>query len=250
MAASAYTALRDPKGGIAWQLPSCFLLVGKPGKGKSHMTKHLLYDFITGDRPQRMQFGMVMCSSASIGEYSFLPQEVLTEGYDEAKLVSYVDALVSHNKKLNVTAGNTGNVKVLIPHNFIVLDDLVGLLNSNSKAITQFITTFRKTNTSVIICTQYLNRNISPTIRECINYAILFNTKTSRSLNAIFEAFGGLFENFKAFKADFFAKTQSVYLGVEMACPAVLYYELEEEITDNYLRICAPAKLPTNKIAF
>ena len=234
---------------IEWDLPSCFLIAGKPKKGKSHFIKWFLYDNMLGDTPdsKKFKYGIVMANHASIGEYNFLPRNVLFEGYNEYSLKFYINGLVERNNSLNEVAGNNGNIKVLIEPNFVILDDLVGLLSSNSEWFISFVTTFRKTNTTIIIATQYLNKNISPTIRECINYAILFNTKTARSLKAMFDAFGGLFESFVQFKEHFFNITKKTDT---MFFPAMLYYELEEDISMNYLQIEAPKDLPTVNIKF
>lgn len=215
-------------------LPTTFLLVGRPRSGKSHMVKYLLQQFFT-KIPHKCQFGIVFAAKATLCEYDYLPEKSLIEGYSEQFLMKYLDNLTEHKKK-------TGKP---IPHNFIVFDDLVGLLESNTGAFVNFITTFRKTNTSVFIATQYLNRNISPTVRVCIFNAILFYAADKRSLTAMYDAFGMHgYDSFEAFKKVFFEK-------VNIKEHRALLFSFEENTHgSSFKSITAPPYLADKKISY
>lgn len=227
--------------------PAVYLLTGKPKKGKTHMTKAILLDKILNeDIPEkdRLQFGIVLCSESSILEWKggnkpdgtvvppLLPEKFCFEGYDN-------DALENYLNFLRKTLKETGKV----PRNFIIFDDLVGLLESNSGFFTQFITTYRKFNTDVFICAQYLKKNISPTIRECIQYAIMYNSKTRLTIQALFESFGGLFDRYEDFKQHFFKQTREKY-------SAMLFIEDIEDLDENYFSIKAPEEIPDVEIRY
>ena len=220
-----------------WILPNCFLISGKPRKGKSHMVKYLLLEFLL-NRPDNFKFGLVFSSPSSIDEYDFITTKtckipVIDASDYENTLQNYIAKLLAIKAK-----GQP------IPSNFIVFDDLVGLLNSNSRAFTSFITTFRKTNTSVFIATQYINKNISPTVRACINYAIMFSSKDRPSIHALYNAFGSSLGS----ESEFLAQFQKQAKDADHS--AMMFIETEEENRNNFLSIQAPAHLPAITIDF
>jgi len=220
----------------AYQHPSVYLVTGKPRKGKTHMIKSLILDKTLNEdikADHRLSFGLVFCSEASIHEYSgkrdtpgLIPKKYCIEGYKEDKLVQYLSFL----KKRYDELGD-------LPRSFVLFDDLVGLLDSNSSAFTSFITCHRKYNVDVLLSVQYLKKNISPTIRECVSYAIMFNSKTELTIKALFESFGELAGKYEDFKRLFFRQTREQYT-------AMLFIELNETTDENYLSIKAPAEVP------
>lgn len=219
------------------EVPNVFLLCGKPKKGKTHLLKYLLYHFfgvLDEQRPKDkcFQFGVVFVGTKFNHEYTFLPDKYVFEGYDETKMSQYLDGL---KKKVEA--------KEHVPPNFIVLDDLVGILDTNRGKFTNMVTTFRKTNTSVFILTQYLNKNVSTTCRECVNYAFIFNSKTEKTINAAYEAFGGLFPNKNTFKAHFLKAAAKPF-------ESMLYIETVEDLEKNYYTFKAPGELPEQDIEY
>jgi hypothetical protein len=156
------------------------------------------------------------------------------EGYNEDILRKYIDNLRQICEK-----------KGSIEPNFLVFDDLSGVLNNSTDWMTNFFSTFRHTNTNVMICNQYLTgRNaISPLMREQTNYCIMFQSRTRRTLENLYESYGGLFDTLKEFKEFFLNATIEKY-------SAMLYSERIDFLEDNYQTIMAPADYPKMQFKF
>jgi hypothetical protein len=168
--------------------PGCILLLGKPKRGKTSALKHIILkhslDNFYGSA--KFEFGIVFCRSKFTGEYDFIgDQDYIYETYDDEVLSDYVEKL----KEL-IEKGKP------VPNNFIVFDDQIGLLNKMSPVFTNFLGTHRKTNTTIFFATQHLKTGASTTLREITTHAVLFNSKQMNTLQALYENFGQLFENF------------------------------------------------------
>ena len=210
---------------------SLYILCGKSGKGKSHMTKYLLTD---GLQSGKFKFGLVFTRTKFNHDYDFLPDDRVLEGYNEQVLEKYVNNLEKMIKK-------NGSV----PPSFLVFEDLVGVLNSSSEWFNNFISKFRHYSINIFICVQYLmgKRAISPIMREQTNFCIMFRSKTLRTLNNLFENFGGLFNSYEEFKEHLLSRTEQEYT-------ACLYVESIDDIESNYIQILAPKDYPKIKFKF
>ena len=205
--------------------PSCILLVGKPKKGKTTALKYLLLknslDNFEGSA--NFEFGLVFSKSKFTGEYDFIEnQEYVFEDYDESILEKYLN-------KLKETLENGNEV----PNNFVVFDDMIGVLNKLSPFFVNFLGTHRKTNTSIFFATQHLKTGSSTTLREITTHALIFNSKQMNTLQAVYENFGAMFKNIGEFKDNFWDITKEPYT-------AMLYLQDVDTIDDNYLSYKAP----------
>lgn len=229
--------------------PKVFLVAGAPARGKTYLTRYFLQQFIfnkTVPRAERLQFGAVYGHPSSIEEYDWLPpqctHEVMESKEIDSKMGGYLKYLVAENKRLNEKKGRVGRRhEVLLPPNFLVLDDIVGVLNSQSKTFNRFITTFRKTNTTVFICVQYINSNISTTVRQCIEYAIWFDFDNKKTIGALCDAFGTTFGSLKLFHEYIKPLLRKEYKGVKMTNPCVVWRRSEEDLCTRYCRYQAPS---------
>jgi hypothetical protein len=79
----------------------------------------------------------------------------------------------------------------------------------------------------------HLNTGANTTLREITTYAILFGSRQKNTIESLFDNFGQLFENIKAFKEHYFKITSAPFT-------AMLYDNRNEEIDDNYKRFKAP----------
>ena len=206
-------------------LAQLFVLCGKSGRGKSYFIRFLLSDMLTNGK---LKFGLVFTRTKFNKDYAFLPDKRVIEGYNEDILKKYVN-------NLRKIAEKDGSVEP----NFIIFDDLVGVLNNSTQWFSNFMSTFRHTNTTIFIAVQYLpGRNaVSPLMREQTNYAIMFQSRTKRTLENLFENYGGLFDSADEFKQYFLNATQEKYT-------AMLYSERIDYIEDNYVTIMAPEDYP------
>lgn len=180
-------------------------------------------------------FGLVFVKTKFNNDYtSFLPDKRIFEGYKEEVLQKYV-----------------ANIKTIVeqkgkaPPSFIIFDDLIGVLNNASDWFNNFIATFRHYNINIFICVQYLTgkKAISPIMREQTNFAILFQSRTRRTLENLYENYGGLFDSLEDFKQHFFNATKEKY-------SATLYSEAIDDREENYITIKAPENVPKMKFDF
>lgn len=211
--------------------PIFVVAVGKSMKGKSYFLRYLIQDrFNKG----KFNFGLVFTKTNFNGDWSFIPKKAIKEGYDEGVLRRYVDNLKAIKEK-------DGHIEP----NFIIFDDLVGILNNQSGWFINFISTHRHFNTSLFIAVQYLTgrRAISPIMREQTTHALLFNSRTKNTLVNLYESYGGLFEKFNDFKNYYLKATEEKYV-------AMLYREDIDELNDNYISIQAPPNVNFEPIDF
>ena len=218
---------QDPKNQIEKQViepqfdkvPACLLFVGKPKRGKSNAVKYfLLKNLLEG----KFKFGIVFTRTKYSKEYDYLPEKYVYTGFQQDILEKYLSGM---EKMLEEDKD--------IPPNFVVFDDLLGLLSKTNPTLLNFFACHRHTNTSVFLCTQHLKSGASTTLREITTHAFLFNTKTKNTLEALFECFGQLFDNFDEFKNYFFDLTAEQYV-------CMLYSQDVDDIDENYVAFQAP----------
>ena len=204
--------------------PSCLLFVGKPNKGKSNCIRYLItknsLDKFKGSA--KFQFGIVFTRTKFNHDYDFLPDEYVFEGYDENVLRQYLEGIQQH-----VADGNKP------PANFVVFDDLIGLLSKNDPFLTNFLGTMRHTSTYIFLAAQHLKTSASTTFREVCTHAIIFNSKTYNTIQSLFENFGGLFPDVNSFRDTLQDITKEPYT-------AMLYLQDEDDVNKNYLSYKCP----------
>jgi len=179
-----------------------------------------------------LQFGLVFVKTKYKHSYKFMPDEAIIQGFDLEVLQQYVENLEEMYEK-----------EGKLPPSFIVFDDLVGILNSGNTWFINFISTYRHLNINIFIAVQYLTglRAVSPIMREQTSFAIMFNSKTTRTITNLYENFGQLFENKKQFQQYFFDHTEPHKVGPHVC---IVYNEREDRLEQNYIPMRAPAQLP------
>lgn len=208
----------------------CVLLVGKSFRGKSWLLRYIVQ---TKYRQGHFKFGIVFSKTLFNGDYDWLPDKAKIEGYDENTLMRYFNNI----KQIKLSGKEP-------PQSFIIFDDLVAVLDSKSKFFTNFLATHRHLNIHVFIAVQYLLGTVTPIFREQISISIMFLSKTRRTLEALYESFGGLFQSYKEFK-DYFINGTSKQPYI-----AMVYQNSEDDIKKNYTFIRAPANFTTEQIEF
>ena len=223
------TCIFNPCDGFA----QMYVLVGKSLKGKSHFVKWLVYHKFGAGKP-KWKFGLVFVRTKFNHGYNFLPENSIVQGYDQDVLERYVEQL----EKIIASEGSVGP-------NFIIFDDLVGILSNQNQWFINWISTHRHFNTNVVIAVQYLTGKnaISPIMREQTSVAMLFNSKTRRTVENLYESYGQLFPTLREFQDYYQQATAEPYV-------CMVYMEHEDDIHKNYLRMRAPAKHPTYDIEY
>ena len=203
---------------------ACIILVGSPSKGKSNCIKYLLLknslDKFKGCA--KYEFGIVFARSSFNDDYNFIPDEYVYTHYDQAVLQKYLEGL-----EKQIAEGKQ------VPMNFVVLDDMIGLLNKHDPFLINAISRSRHTNTHYYFAVQHLKTGANTTMREVCTHAIMFSSKSNNTLVSLYENFGQLFEKFEQFKEEFLKTTKEQY-------HAMLYLQGEDEIDNNYLSYKCP----------
>lgn len=207
--------------------PSVLLLVGKPGKGKSNAIKWFILKHTLNDKLYK--FGIVFTRTKFNEDYNYIDQNFVYDNYSGDVLKSYLDKLQQQKMQ-----------KQEIPRNFVIFDDLIGLLSKSDPFLTNFFGTHRHTNTDIYLATQHLKTGASTTLREITTYAVLFGSRQKNTIEALFENFGQLFDDIQSFKEHYFNVTSEPFT-------AMLYDNRNEDIDSNYLSFKAP-DMSKNKI--
>ena len=203
------------------ETPRVVLCIGKPKKGKSNAIKYwVLKNTI---KQPVFQIGIIFSRTGGMGrEYDYVPDEYVHQGYDEGKLGAYINELEKYVKKHGRPVPN-----------FVVFDDLLGLLNKRDPFLMNFLAVHRHLGCTVFMAFQHLNYGTSTTMREICTHAVLFSSKSFNTMRSLFENFGTMFKDYRAFKKAFFHITGNKWCGM-------LYIQEEDDILKNYMSFCAP----------
>ena len=204
---------------LDFNTPQICVFLGKPKMGQSWALRHQILKQTLDNKV--FKYGIVFTKTKFNGQYDYLPDDYVYDNYDPQILQRYLDGL----KELNENEKEPS---------FVIFDDIQGLLSSQDPTLTQLVSNHRHFKISVFFCFQYIyGRASTPVLRECTTMAFLFNSKGKRTLEALFESFGQLFENFKQFKEYYLACTKEKYT-------AMLYIADVDNIDENYLQYKAP----------
>lgn len=128
--------------------PNIFLFIGKMRSGKTYAVRSLVEEMCVTRK--LWKFGLVIVRSKFNHDYDYIKNDkYVIEDYKEETLQKYVNGLRDRVKEVG---------KPNMPHNFIVLDDMLGNINLYSPFMQNWIISFRHTNTSVIFTSQFLQR--------------------------------------------------------------------------------------------
>jgi predicted AAA+ superfamily ATPase len=165
--------------------------------GKTHLIKYIVKSF-------KEEFDWIVLFSNTAGfnnDYEFLKEykhySFGTIGFDQK-----LKAIMNIQKK-NREKGN--KCKILM-----ILDDIQGSIKE-SKVFSQFCSTYRHFNISLIFSVQYITA-ASTSLREISSHIIIFNQKTANSLKACYENyFQEEYETFNDFKRHFISSLKKYH---------------------------------------
>jgi hypothetical protein len=200
---------------------SCYLLSGKSKSGKSYLMKYLITSKAFSS--DKYKFGIVFTTSGIYNDdYDFLPKKSVRE-FNEDTFKAWFD----HLKSLKERYGDN------IPRNFIVFDDLMGVL-SDSNLVKNFISSYRHWGTDIYIAVQYVASSASSTLlRQQVNYAFIFRDSNMDSLKYLYKAFGQQYDKLTDFKTHLNKATEEQF-------SSCLYIRDELDRDKNYLSFLAP----------
>lgn len=223
------------------ELPSLIILAGSSRSGKTYTTKSLILDHVKGK--DHLNFGLVFTTTKFRCDYTLIPDRYVLEGFDINIIDKYLNTVKEHYGSViekNQKKGREAHIGV--PASFIVFDDIIPLINQQDKKWKNFISTFRHYNISLFFSVQYIHM-VSPLVRQQADYAFIFFHEQDKSIQALFETFGGLFEKKKHFKNFLHENTTERYACLVFIKDA---YYLEEK----YKKYKAPFPLKKIKLKF
>ena len=206
---------------LDFSTPQICLFLGKPKRGKSYALRWNILKQTVDEK--QFKYGIVFTKTKFNGDYtSWLPEEYVYEGYDPMILQQYLDGL----KELDPSE---------LQPSFIVFDDIQGLISGQDPVFTSLIANHRHYKISIHISLQYIyGRGSTPVLRECVGLAFLFNSKGKRTIEALYENFGQLFDSLREFKEYFLECTKPKYT-------AMLYIQDVDNKDENYLQFKCPS---------
>ena len=229
----------DSKSGN-FQLPTdrayVWLIVGKPNSGKTHCMKSLILDYA---RQKHFKFGVVYTQNKMNSDLDFCPQKAIKE-YTDDDCSKYMDKLMKFREE-NKDKGKK------LPPSFMIFEDCIGSKNMNlySDTISKLLILHRHLNISIFFLSQYLGgrSGCSTLLRECTNFAILFNTRFHNSKEFLYKATGGLFK-----------KSDDFYEVLEKATSkkhrALFYDSSKDDIEEAYFCFTAPSDVSEFQLKF
>lgn len=179
-------------GGLEISIPGMIVLNSKPGGGKSHMLRYIMYMY-----RKRFDHGIAFSKSTfRPGNLDYMPAfpdepdkwlNFKHLHWSEEVLQAFLDGQAADPSKLG----------------FVLVDDNISDPNMwYSKAFIDAATMYRQYNILLVISTQHTNR-ISTTIRECASQVGLFAMDTHNAIHACWESYGQEFRNDRDFYAWF-----------------------------------------------
>jgi hypothetical protein len=205
--------------------PAIYLFIGKPASGKSYALKSLMFDF---QKAKYFKFILAFVRTKFNHGYDWLPDEYVDDKYSDQKLLTHIEKLRAYRKKSGKEC----------PPNALIFDDLLGTVDWYSDQMSNFLCSYRHTNTSIFLTSQYLmSKTTSTALREMVNYAFLWNSKFQNSLKAYYEAFGTLYSDKKEFFEDFQRITSEKYT-------CMVYDANEDDKELNYIPFKFPEHVP------
>jgi hypothetical protein len=210
--------------------PEIIGLFGRPSSGKSFFIKSFAYQMA---KRGKMKFGLCICPTSFTGDYDYLPKKWVWDEYNEARLEKYVEWLREKRKKIGDK----------MPPNFVILDDLLGKIDWNSKFWSNWIATFRHTNTTILITAQSIKgRGTSTLLRDCTNRAIMFYTNFRSAVESLYDAYGQTVSTLDSFRTEFRTMTLKKH-------QAMVYVAGQNSFDETHFSLIAP-KVPAFKLDY
>ena len=231
--------VNSPKN-VNFQLPTdrayVWLIVGKPGSGKTHCLKSIMLDYA---RKKHFKFGIVFTQNKMNSDLDFCPEKAVKE-YNDEDCSKYIEKLMKFREE-------SKEKDQKLPPSFMIFEDCIGSKSMNlySDTISKLLILHRHLNISIFFLSQYLGGRTgsSTLLRECVNFSILFNTRFHNSKEFLYKACGGLFK-----------KSEEFFDVLEQATSkkhrALFYDSSKDNIQDAYFCFTAPSDIPEFQLKF
>lgn len=207
---------------LDWNSHFILNIFGMCESGKSHLLKYIIYK---ASLNKNINHVILFTNTSFNNQYNYIPDKYIHTSFNPEIINNYMELQ-------REVLGNGEKSRGLI-----VFDDILGEAQFNCKEFLKLITQFRQFNLSVIICSQTVT-DIPHKIRCLAQYCCSFEYQTKRSVEALFESYGLLFDTWKEYK-EFMNKSTGNY--------KFLFFDRKMAIKGRehaYKSIRAPAKIP------
>lgn len=172
-----------------FKIPFLIANVAKRESGKSFLTKYLVHYWISNN-----EFDEVMAftnTNKLNGEYNYLKKKYILDRYNESTMTKIMKA----QEKQIISKGKEKAKNILI-----IMDDIIGSLDSQSTIIRELITQGRHYKISLILNIQISKKEFSPDFRTNVDYFIIgYNGKETFTQLYKELSFNGKFKDFMEF---------------------------------------------------
>jgi ABC-type dipeptide/oligopeptide/nickel transport system ATPase component len=205
--------------------------IAKQGSGKSFTVRSLMKQFA---KQGIFEFGVVWTGSKFNSDYDFMPKGSVHADYSEENFAKYIAKLTNWLEK------NPGKK---LPNSFIILDDLLGIMKPNDRTFSSLISIYRHYSLTIIITSQYLNKNVSTLVREMTDIAFLYQSRFKNSRESMYNSYGQMLESQAEFDEYLEEATREKY-----SC--LLYQAGKATKEESYLSFRAPSDDTPFKLKF
>lgn len=211
--------------------PMLSLLIGRSKSGKTYFIKFLI-NYLTC-KLKLFKFGIVFTGTGFTKDYDYIDKKYVLPAFSDSTHLKYIQKLQKMKKELGDN----------MPANFIVYDDLLGVLDK-SKSMDNWFSTFRHTNTYLFLSSQYLNSSASsPLVRIQTNLLFAFDDRTKRTRTSLYEWFGGFFDSQAEFNEAYSKATKEDH-------STLVFVQGRKTRNDSYFMLKAPEFIPEIKLKF
>ena len=145
------------------------LIIETPGSGKSHLIKYLIHEICSN---YSVEYSTVCSATAKLnGEYDFIDLKYVHTDWSD----DFCEAIIKQQ-----SSGKPA---------FLVLDDVIGNVQFNSKVFKKLAADYRHFNLRIIVVIQYLNSVIPPVVKNCIKAVTWFRQKQELTIKVIYSLF-------------------------------------------------------------
>jgi ABC-type dipeptide/oligopeptide/nickel transport system ATPase component len=207
------------------------VFVGKQGSGKSFTLRALIKQF---SQEGLFEFGQVFSGSSFNSDYDFMPKGSVDSEYSEEKFARYIQTLRNWLEK---------NPKKKLPPNFLIMDDLLGKIKPNTGVFSNLVACYRHYSMTLIITSQYLNKNVSTLLREMTDVAFIYQSRFRNTRESLYNSYGQMLENQDEFDAYLEDATKEKY-----SC--LVYQAGKDTKEEAYLSYKSPSEDKPFKLKF
>lgn len=171
--------------------PCISIAIGSGGSGKTTFIRWFARNKI---EEIGFEWVKVICATKYDEEYDWIDPDHVISGNPDKQLEELVKFIESEKGKKK---------------GLLVFDDITALIDWKLPIYTKIATEYRHLNISVLIGIHYANK-CPPVLREASSHVIIFQQQAKRSIEAIYESWGQVFETYNVFK-QWLAKNTKKY---------------------------------------